>query len=987
MDYTPVILDSRIPFKLIQISEGENVIYCKSFKDQLFDSGFFSTKEKDFVHNYVTENNEKYIITDVTTPDNKVYKNVKFKVVIDEKNETPYSTFNPSGKISEKKEYKLPEIKPLIIEKIEPKKIIRSENQVAPLILEKKEEKHFKTTDSDLCTLVILDGRVPFKLIQTKEGESVIFCKGFKDELLDSGLFFTKEKDFVHNYVVENGQKYIITDVTTPDDKVYKNIKFKVVINENEDTPHSIFNPEGVITENSEYKLPENKPLQIEENGFKETKPVQIDLSKNYELKKQEEEYFEKAKELQNKLIEEKVELESQKKELEKQKLLVESEKVVNEKLNDYKQIILKEFFDVSEKQEKIIKDKLSENYKLLESKIYEQNKIQTESAKSTLDLLNEKNLIELKQEIDEKIQSKQKEIEKLVEDKAENSARLLVEKADDLRKLFEDKFVVDLEEHKKDLFEKFGKLSKQVIENFVDEKAEEIVDELTKQLIEAKKEVEKQDKQEKQQEEAEEKSQLQTDVKNLVNKEIANYQKDLAEQLNDLRASIEQEIAVTAAGAGEGGGGNNSFDYYPNGGPMNGNLSFPVSGTGIVFANGQLLSSYPTGGGGGGDPAVNALVYSNSANWDLAYTNLIYNSASYLSGYDMSLINSNSANWNNTYTQYSQNSASYATIGFVNGKFLPLSGGAITGNLTIQGNLTALGTATFANTIFTTTSAVSVVNTGPGPALYVFQASGPYDVASFYDGDGVEVLHIGNANPGGNGFVGINESFPTVELSIRGAVSASKTITALGGNSDQWNSNYTSVSNNSSYWNNAYTNLVSNSSNYLSGASTSYVNTNFVKLSGDIMTGSLSAIMLSGGQIFSSGNIRVLGDGTFNRVQATIKNFYIDHPTIPGKHLQYSSLESPYIGVRLTGEDVVQNGKCVVSLPEYMRGLILDKDVHVFLTNLGHSKILYVDSIEINQNRFTVKCDALTTKWNEYKFFWSLTGIRKDVPVLEVEI
>jgi hypothetical protein len=542
--------------------------------------------------------------------------------------------------------------------------------------------------------------------------------------------------------------------------------------------------------------------------------------------------------------------------------------------------------------------------------------------------------------------------------------------------------------------------------------------------------------------------------------------------------------------------------------------LVFPTSGTGIVFANGQLLSSYPTGGGptdrlvsgsyqvilsgdgnlsvpgaivtasnskldlvgfgpntayltttpddttalfmglasaelyahtnvqirantGGisqnwtfgadgsltfpdnttqttaftGNPdssnwdSTYSTVKNTSANWNAAYTNLIYNSAAYLSGtaVDLGQIPSLSANWNNTYTQYSSNSASYATIGFVNGKFLPLSGGSITGNLVVQGSLTALGTATFANTIFTTTSALSVINTGPGPALYVFQTSGPYDVASFYDGDGVEVLHVGNATPGGNGFVGINESFPSVELSVRGAVSASKTITALGGNSNQWNAAYTNliynssnylsaynmslINSNSGYWNEAYTNLVSNSSNYLSGASISYVNTNFVKLSGDNMTGSLSAIMLSGGQIFSSGNLRVLGDGTFNRVQATIKNFYIEHPTVPGKHLQYSSLESPYIGVRLTGEDVVKNGKCVVLLPEYTKGLISEKDVHVFLTNHGHSKVLYVDSINIKQNQFTVKCDALTNKWNEYKFFWSLTGVRKDVPNLEVEV
>ena len=97
--------------------------------------------------------------------------------------------------------------------------------------------------------------------------------------------------------------------------------------------------------------------------------------------------------------------------------------------------------------------------------------------------------------------------------------------------------------------------------------------------------------------------------------------------------------------------------------------------------------------------------------------------------------------------------------------------------NVTINGNLTALGTSTFKNTIFTTTSALSVVNTGPGPALYVFQAAGPYDVASFYDGDGVEVLHVGNANVNEGGKVGINESYPGAELTVNGAISSNGSI------------------------------------------------------------------------------------------------------------------------------------------------------------------------------------------------------------------
>lgn len=189
---------------------------------------------------------------------------------------------------------------------------------------------------------------------------------------------------------------------------------------------------------------------------------------------------------------------------------------------------------------------------------------------------------------------------------------------------------------------------------------------------------------------------------------------------------------------------------------------------------------------------AINSTFASNSGKYESVYTNVQSNSANWQSAYNS--IQANSANWNNAYntaTVYQANSSSYATTAYTDSTYLPLSGGTLTGNLsvygntfinnnlTIGGNLTALGTTTFANTVFTTTSSLSVVNTGPGPALYVFQAAGPYDVASFYDGDGIEVLHVGNAGPGGLGKVGVNESFPNEELTVRGSISATETIYA----------------------------------------------------------------------------------------------------------------------------------------------------------------------------------------------------------------
>ena len=239
-----------------------------------------------------------------------------------------------------------------------------------------------------------------------------------------------------------------------------------------------------------------------------------------------------------------------------------------------------------------------------------------------------------------------------------------------------------------------------------------------------------------------------------------------------------------------------------------------------ITFPNGSTQTTAFTGNPDSSNwDSTYTTVKDTSGYWSQAYTNLIYNSAAYLSGVDISLITTTSASWNSVYTSFNSNSAkydsNYTTVNNNSSSWSSVytnvnsnsSNYALTNtnvifqnNVTVLGNLTAKGTATFANTIFTTTSALSVVNTGPGPALYVFQSNGPSDVASFYDGDGVEVLHVGNAQGGGNplGQVGINTSDPSAELTVNGAISSNGIITVLGGNSNQWNSNYTTTRTNS---------------------------------------------------------------------------------------------------------------------------------------------------------------------------------------------
>jgi hypothetical protein len=115
----------------------------------------------------------------------------------------------------------------------------------------------------------------------------------------------------------------------------------------------------------------------------------------------------------------------------------------------------------------------------------------------------------------------------------------------------------------------------------------------------------------------------------------------------------------------------------------------------------------------------------------------------------------------------------------------------------------------------------------------------------------------------------------------------------------------------------------------------------------------------------------------------ATTKSFKINHPSKPGYLLEYGSLESPYHGIRLTGKDTVVNGVCVVNLPAYIKDLVLDDDsINIQITNYKHNKLLYVQDIKIQHNTFEIACDTNGL----YDFFWTFTGLRKDIPQIVTE-
>jgi hypothetical protein len=244
------------------------------------------------------------------------------------------------------------------------------------------------------------------------------------------------------------------------------------------------------------------------------------------------------------------------------------------------------------------------------------------------------------------------------------------------------------------------------------------------------------------------------------------------------------------------------------------------------------------------------------------------------------------------------------------------------------------------------------------------------------------------------------------------------KTLLVSGGNSNQWNSVYSYTNTNSSFDQVSRSFVNTNSAEILNSYNaTSWVFANtareiavstvvnntsanwnygydvatYVQTNSALWEESAEIIptvtnYLSTNNVLIS-SLNVFGNGTFDTIQASVKNFIIPHPTKKNKKLQYSSIESPYIGIQLTGEGYTKDGTDIVELPVYISSLIHENDVHIQLTNYGHSNSLYVDSIDIKNNQFIVKCSFIFGKFKTNKFFWLLTGVRKDVPKLKVEI
>ena len=876
---------------------------------------------------------------------------------------------------------------------------------------------------------VLLNNEIPFVLHESGDSENVIYCKSFSDYLFNVGTFVTKTKEVILEYVTEGEKQYIIADVTFENGECYRNVKFEVIINESIETPYSTINLN--LLENKTQVDVYRKPQQIVEDVEETveeliTTPAFVPIIEAPDYT----ETINEALKLEKKLN-------IEKEEIRKQKILLEKQNLVNKKLQEYKQELLEEYVTAVDKQKQFLGAHVKETLTLAEHDLneritntfneynYKLEDFQSKSKADQLEFIIEKindSIVDIKIDLNSLVSNKFTQEHDVLLDVLQAKSQLLQEK-------YEQKLLLELERYKEALFEEFRLSSQEAILQVLTQKKD-----LTEQQISiafANREKEFNSSFEVKLEEtsleldgiiqefssklpiiSDNISLLETRLKSLLE------EKKKSDEAGKFNTTQQKFITDTAQYWARrildlGGGGGSVAQQFANGGTMNGNLN----------VTGNYLSA--------GIDLLNVFAASVPSNVNLG---------------DIPLL---SGNWNSTYTTVSENSAEWATYDYVYSNYLNLTGGSINGSLTINGNLTALGNSYFVDTIFTTTSALSVVNVGVGPALYVFQAAGPYDIASFYDGDGVEVLHVGNAQPGGGGFVGINESYPgaaltvngnisgngnisvvsmqasnnvgigiyppgyfnldvsgsgngtignsygnlglgssgdisiypnnnlllgpignvgvgtttpSVKLTVNGAISSNGTITTDGGNSNNWNSTYTTVNAYSASWEETI-DIIPTVTNYLS--------TNNVFLSSAKVTD----------------DINVGGTGYFRHIAASTKSFYIPHPLDSSKHLQYGSLESPYHGVRLTGKDKIQK-ECRIILPNYIRNLVKEDGINVQITNINHTQQLFVKSVDIDNNCIIIGRKYNLLNKNEfYEFYWSFTAIRKDIPDLQIEI
>ena len=211
---------------------------------------------------------------------------------------------------------------------------------------------------------VLLNNKIPFVLHESNDSENVIYCKSFSDYLFNVGTFTTRTKEVILEYVVDNAEKYVVADVTFDNGECYRDVRFKVVINENTETPYSTINL-NLLNNKTQVAIPQQSQQIVEDVKELVQEPAPIHISAPIIETPDYTETINETLKLQKKLNVEK-------EEIRKQKIVLEKQNLLNKKLQEYKQELLEEYVTAVDKQKQLLGAHLKETLTIAEHDLSE---------------------------------------------------------------------------------------------------------------------------------------------------------------------------------------------------------------------------------------------------------------------------------------------------------------------------------------------------------------------------------------------------------------------------------------------------------------------------------------------------------------------------------------------------------------------------------------------------------------------------------------
>lgn len=487
-----VLLNDNVSIVLSEISEGESTIYCNSFKEHFFNVGEFNTKTKPVILEYVASGQEKYAFVKLALENGIFFENVKFKIVESKNVDLPYSTINFNNLFDPQQQDASEIVQEQAEESRQPPPL---QEQLPPEPVKDTVKEHEEITlealrsqyPSDLDLRGAFFGKIPVVLLVDNSSENTLYCKSFTDYLFNIGLFSTKTKEVILEYTSRGGDKYAVTDVVFENGECYRNVKFKVVVADTIETPFSTINL-ATIGRKEIVPIPEVETVEessdINEPSTPET-PIDTSHVEILEKKRQYEEAIQKA------LAKEK-QLDEEREKIKKQRIILENSSIIEKKLEQYKQDLLEEYFNATQKQsnaldirldkslqdvQKDLEEKISntfteysmsfedsEHKKMQEIHTTHQARLGMLLKKIDIDIL--KNKQELFSQIEKKFASKECKVRDVLEEKAKQ-----------LEKNLQDKNLIELEKYREKLLGNFEILSQIKIDELLSEKGSDILD------------------------------------------------------------------------------------------------------------------------------------------------------------------------------------------------------------------------------------------------------------------------------------------------------------------------------------------------------------------------------------------------------------------------------------------------------------------------------------------------------------------------------